>query len=143
VRLARDQSRREEDVPQLDLTSTGLPDSRTTVDQALAQQAIGERFLSLLGALAISSPCASSKLLIMSDDHDLASEVRSGLAEYFGVTSAGVQFERFVSQLAREFYRWVKTHPREARAFGLEFDARGRIFLDRPDVRVDLEPLTE
>jgi hypothetical protein len=52
-------------------------------------------------------------------------------------------FERFVAQLAREFYQWVNTHPRERRDFGLEYDARGRLLLERPDVQPDLEPLEE
>src|SRR5438876_1145002 len=91
--LARDLSRRDEDLPRLDLTSSCLPEPRTTFDRSLAQKAIGERFLSLLGALAISSNCAPAKVLIMPDDHSLTPDVRSGLAEYFGLTAEGKQFE--------------------------------------------------
>ena len=141
--MARDLARREDQLPQLDLTSASLPDPRTRFDQTLAQEAIGERFLHLLGALALSSNSAASKCVIMSEEHDLTPEVRSGLPEYFGVAPEGGLFERFVAQLAREFYQWVKTHPREQRDFGLEYDAQGRLLLERPDVRPDLERLEE
>lgn len=89
ARLARDSARREEDLPQLDLTSSRLPDPRTTFDEASAQEAIGERILSLLSALALSSDCAPSKLLVLSDDRNLAADVRASLAEYFGLASKG------------------------------------------------------
>jgi hypothetical protein len=143
ARLARNRSRHEDDLPRLDLTSASLSDPRLTFDQALAQEAIGERFLFLLGALATSCNCAPSKVMVMSDDHDLASDVRSGIAEYFGIVPEGIQFEQFVKHLAGEFYQWVKTHPKERREFGLECDAQGRILLECPDLRADLEPLVD
>jgi hypothetical protein len=138
---ARDSSRREDDLPRLDLTAASLPDPCKTLDHKLAQQAIGERFLSLLEGLAISSGCAPAKLPILMGDHNFAPDVRSGVAEYFGLASGGKAFERFISMLAVEFYRWVTSHPKERRDFGLELDPQGHVFLECPDLRPDLEPL--
>jgi hypothetical protein len=143
ARLARDATKAEEDLPQLDLTCSQLPDPRQSFDPQVAQEAIGERLLSLLGALAISCDEAAAKVLVMPVGQHFAPDVRAGLAEYLGLAAEGRPFERFLSQLAREFYHWVKTHPRERREFGLELDAQGAVFLRCAELRPDLEPLEE
>jgi hypothetical protein len=113
------------------------------LDAPLAQEAIGERLLSLLGALAISADSPSAKVLVMPGAREFAPEVRAGLAEYLGLAPEGRPLERFLSQLAREIYHWVKTHPREREDFGLEIDPQGGVFLRCPDLQPDLEPLEE
>ena len=143
ARLARDPSRREHELPQLDLKSDALPAPGTTFDREQAREAIGERFLALLAALAISCDAPGAKVLVAANDRDLAPDVRSALAEYFGLVREGRPLERFAGQLAAEFYQWVKTHPKERQDFGLELDSRGRIFLKCPDLQPDLEPLEE
>jgi hypothetical protein len=143
ARLARDATKAEEDLPQLDRTSSQLPDPRQRFDPQVAQEAIGERLLSLLAALAISSDSPSAKVLIMPGAREFDPDVLAGLAEYLGLSPEGRPFERFLSELAREFYHWVKNHSRERQDFDLELDSQGRVFLRCPDLRPDLGPLEE
>jgi hypothetical protein len=143
AQLAREATQAEEDLPQLDLTSSQFPDPRQPFDAPLAQEAIGERLLSLLGALAISADSPSAKVLVMPGAQEFAPDVRAGVAEYLGLAPEGRPFERFLAQLAREFYHWVKTHPRERQEFGLGLDLQGVVFLRCPDLQADLEPLEE
>ena len=141
ARSALDPSRPAEELPPLDLSSGRLPDPGTPFESGVAQEAIGERFLHLLAALAISSDPGPGGLLIMPRKDQFSAEVRSCLPEYFGVSRAGEPLERFISQLGREFYEWVQTQPKERREFGLEFDSQGRIFLQGANLQPDLEPL--
>jgi hypothetical protein len=143
ARLARDATKAEEDLSQLDLASSQFPDPRQPFDAPLAQEAISERLLSLLGALAISADSPSAKVLVMPGAQEFAPEVWAGLAEYLGLVPPGRPFERFLAQLAREFYHWVKTHPRQRQDFGLELDPQGGVLLRCPNLQPDVEPLEE
>lgn len=143
ARRALDASRPAEELPPLDLSSGRPPDPRTACDVGLAQEAIGERFLSLLAALAISCDPGRGRLLVMSRPDQFSAEVRSCLPEYFGTSRAGDPFDRFVSQLGREFYEWIQGRPEERQQFGLEVDSQGRVFLHAANLQPDLEPLED
>jgi len=83
------------------------------------------------------------RLLVMPRPDQFSGEVRSCLPEYFGVSGAGEPFDRFVSQLGREFHEWVQERPEERREFGLEVDSQGRIFLQGTNLQPELEPLED
>lgn len=128
-----------EALPQLDLTSTEAPSSSDGFRIDLAQKAIGERFIRLLGTVmrnAILQNPHSGRVEILSSSGAFPDAIQEGLAMRLGLHRRSVRSD-FFHLLAQEFSHWLRRHDFDSDVQGVQgldflLDDGGTVYLRCP-----------
>lgn len=140
--VAHSQDLRCRELRHLDVTSRQAPAPDEPFDWEQAREAIGERLLRLMGTVArrratVEPNC--SHVLIMTDHSQFVPEVERGIAHRLGLDESMAHCE-VLSQLAEDFYEWVRGSLSEPEEYGIECDAENRVFIRCPDLSPVLDP---
>lgn len=108
----------------LDVSSHVYPaDARKPLDVAAAEEALGERFLRLLGDLAeqavVENP-NQRNVLVMPDDRHFDRPVVEGIIEDCGLYVDSQHFRPAMDCLARDFRDWAAGSREERARYGIE-----------------------
>lgn len=132
--------------PQLNFTSRRAPFQGTELD--LAQAAIGERLVRLLGTVArqhiARKPDADKVRIMTSEPLAFVRDVELGLRRRLGLSESKEPYRDAMMRLAAEFYQWIQLSAAECKQLGLEFDPKTRdVFIRCPDSRPTVSPLED
>ncbi len=131
--------------PQLNFTSRRTQHQGAELD--LAQEAIGERLVRLLGTVArqhIAREPSAHRVSIMTSPQAFVRDVEFGLRRRLGLSESKEGYRDGLTSLAADFYKWVLDNVDDRKALGLELDFKtGEVFIRCPDSRPTVSPLED